>query len=108
MAIGGPLAILAVLFPSLFGKPKEIMQRYLALLTVMSVNSIAYIVHMAVQTWGGETLRGGWWASPLALWIFMAVVTLLGTVWVLAALPGDGQHRPDRWPGPQERRSDRL
>lgn len=81
VAIGGPLAILAALFPSLFGKPKEIMQRYLALLTVMSVNSIAYMIHLAAQTWGGETLRGTWWTSPLALWTFMAVVTLLGTAW---------------------------
>jgi outer membrane protein assembly factor BamB len=77
VAIGGPLAILSMLFPTLFGKPKEIMQRYLALLTTITITSTVYLLHV----WLYPSLRGHAWASPLVLWSFMAIATLLGAVW---------------------------
>jgi outer membrane protein assembly factor BamB len=71
VAIGGPLAILAMLFPSLFGSPREIMRRWLALLTVASVLSIVYLI---------EAIFPGW-LNPVVLWLSMALLTLLGVVW---------------------------
>jgi outer membrane protein assembly factor BamB len=70
VAIGGPLAILSMLFPTLFGKPKEIMKRYLALLTVASINSIVYLVCLYFE-----------WPSLPILFAFMTVVTALGIIW---------------------------
>ncbi|MBY0527239.1 MAG: PQQ-binding-like beta-propeller repeat protein [Gemmataceae bacterium] len=81
VAIGGPLAILAVLFPSLFGSPKDIFRRYSALLTVISINSLAYMLHLGLHTYFAQEIQGSWWASQPALWVFMAVVTLVGTYW---------------------------
>jgi outer membrane protein assembly factor BamB len=77
VAIGGPLAILSMLFPTLFGKPKEIMYRYMALLTVVTINSTAYIL----QAFFENSISQYWWGSPFAVWTFMAVVTLLGMIW---------------------------
>ena len=81
VAIGGPLAILSMLFPTLFGKPKEVFARYTALLTVASINSLLYLGYFLVQTYWPNAIAGTWWGSEMALWICMAVVTLLGTVW---------------------------
>jgi outer membrane protein assembly factor BamB len=77
IAIGGPLAILSMLFPTLFGKPKEIMSRYLALLTVSSIIGIVYIVRYFVE----KSIKEYWWGSELALWVFMTLATLLGLAW---------------------------
>lgn len=77
VAIGGPLAILSMLFPTLFGKPKEIMYRYMAMLTVVSINSTAYIL----QAFFENSIKGYWWGTPFALWTFMAIVTVIGMFW---------------------------
>ncbi len=77
VAIGGPLAILSMLFPTLFGKPKEIMYRYMALLTVITINSTAYIL----QAFFENSIKEYWWGTPFALWSFMAIVTVIGMIW---------------------------
>src|SRR5262249_4954654 len=64
-------------FPTLFGKPKEIMQRYLALLTVITINSTVYILRACFE----RSVKNTWWGSDRAIWIFMTVVTLVGLVW---------------------------
>jgi hypothetical protein len=88
VAIGGPLAILAMLFPSLFGSPREIMRRWLALLSVASVLSLVVLIQATFPGWLG--------ISWVALWLFMAVVTLLGTIWAWRRYLLPGQHcRPD-------------
>src|SRR5262249_15558340 len=77
VAIGGPLAILSMLFPTLFGKPKEIMYRYMALLTVITINSTVYLL----QAFFENSISDYWWGSSFAVWTFMAIVTVLGIVW---------------------------
>jgi outer membrane protein assembly factor BamB len=81
VAIGGPLAILSMLFPTLFGKPKEVMQRYLALLSVASINSIVYLLHIWLS--GYAWFRGSVVGPPIVVWSFMSVTTLLGTIWAI-------------------------
>jgi outer membrane protein assembly factor BamB len=75
--VGGPLAILAMLFPAVFGGLAMVMRRWMAALTVLSLNSTLYFV----QDWCLRWLVGSWWGTPLALWLTMAVVTLLGILW---------------------------
>jgi outer membrane protein assembly factor BamB len=76
--VGGPLAILAVLFPAVFGGLILVLRRWMAALTVLSVNSTLYLVH---QSWLAPRLLSSWWGTPLALWLSMAAVTLLGVLW---------------------------
>ncbi|MBL8799092.1 MAG: PQQ-like beta-propeller repeat protein, partial [Planctomycetia bacterium] len=81
VAIGGPLAILSMLFPTLFGSPKEVMQRYMALLTVASINSMVYLLHIWLS--GYDWFRTSLVGPPVVLWSFMSLTTLLGTVWAI-------------------------
>ncbi len=76
--VGGPLAILAMLFPAVFGGLILVLRRWMAALTVLSVNSTLYLAH---QKWFAPRLLSSWWGTPLALWLSMAVVTLLGVLW---------------------------
>jgi outer membrane protein assembly factor BamB len=76
--VGGPLAILAVLFPAVFGGLILVLRRWMAALTVLSVNSTLYLAH---QKWFAPRLLSSWWGTPAALWLSMAVVTLLGVLW---------------------------
>ena len=66
VAVGGPLAILAMLFPALFGKPQDVMRRWLALLSVASILSMLYLF---------------WWGSQVKLWQILAGLTLAGAAW---------------------------
>jgi outer membrane protein assembly factor BamB len=77
LGVGGPLAILAVLFPSLFGGVLLLFKRWAAFFTVISINSLLYCLHL---WWAGEYL-GAWWTPPAVLWFIMTVVTLLGAAW---------------------------
>jgi outer membrane protein assembly factor BamB len=70
--IGGPLAMLAMLFPSVFGGWK----RWLTLLSVACTNSTLY----TLQFWFAADLSGTVWGRASTLWIMMALVTLAGTV----------------------------
>jgi outer membrane protein assembly factor BamB len=75
--VGGPLAILAMLFPAVFGGLALVMRRWIAALTVLSLNSTLYFV----QDWCMRWLAGSWWGTPSALWLTMGLVTLLGILW---------------------------
>jgi outer membrane protein assembly factor BamB len=75
--VGGPLAILAMLFPAVFGGLMLVMRRWMVALSVLSLNSTLYLVH----DWCGRWLAGSWWGTPLALWLTMTVVTLVGLLW---------------------------
>src|SRR5262249_26055417 len=101
--VGGPLAILAMLFPAVFGGLTGQLKRWLALLTVISLNSLLYLLYD--WEWSCRWLKGTWWGSPLALWVFMTLLTLAGTLWAwrrhlravqadqpLAERPGRGEH----------------
>jgi outer membrane protein assembly factor BamB len=72
-----PLALLATLFPAIFGGLALLMRRWLVLLSIASLNSTLYLAH----TWLHSYFKDTWWGSNLALWTTMALVTLVGVVW---------------------------
>lgn len=71
--VGGPLAVLAMLFPTLFGGWK----RWLAFISVVCTTSTIYLLHW----WLGTSLHGTLWERPLVLWLALTTVTFLGCVW---------------------------
>jgi outer membrane protein assembly factor BamB len=75
--VGGPLALLAMLFPVLFGGLALVMRRWLAVLSVLSLNSTLYLVHR----WLVPSSVGLWWTTPVALWLAMTAITLAGLLW---------------------------
>jgi outer membrane protein assembly factor BamB len=76
--VGAPvLALLAMLFPALFGGLMLVLRRWMAGLSVLSLNSTLYLV----QSWLAPSLLNSWWGTPQALWLIMAAVTLLGLWW---------------------------
>jgi outer membrane protein assembly factor BamB len=77
LGVGGPLAILAVLFPSLFGGVLLLFKRWAAFFTVISVNSLLYCLHL----WFAGDFLDAWWSPPAVLWFVMTLVTLAGAVW---------------------------
>jgi outer membrane protein assembly factor BamB len=77
LGLGGPLAVLALLFPSLFGGVFVLFRRWLAFFSVISVISLLYLVRWI---WGNQ-LRGTWFETPGGLWFFLMVITILGTFW---------------------------
>lgn len=75
--VGGPLAILAMLFPAVFGGLMLVLRRWLAALSVLSINSTLYVTQDLCRRW----LVGSWWGTPSALWLTMTIVTLIGILW---------------------------
>ncbi len=71
--IAALLAILAMMFPTVFGGWK----RWLVLLTVLATNSTLY----GLQYWFATSLGDGWWGSSAALWLVMTCVVVLGSAW---------------------------
>jgi outer membrane protein assembly factor BamB len=71
--IGGPLAVLAMLFPTLFGSWK----RWLALISVTCTISTLYFIQWLVH----GSLADSWWGTPQVLWLGMMLVILLGALW---------------------------
>jgi outer membrane protein assembly factor BamB len=74
---GGLIAVLATLFPAVFGGLAIWFRRWLALLTVASLISTLYMLH----AWFGGYVKDYWWGTQLALWLFLAAVALVGAVW---------------------------
>ena len=71
--VGGPLAILAMLFPSVFGGWK----RWLSLISVTCTISTIYWLH----SWLSMSHLDAWWSSLFAYWMFMTLATLAGAFW---------------------------
>jgi outer membrane protein assembly factor BamB len=77
LGVGGPLAILALLFPAVFGGVLILFRQWVAFITVLSLNSTLLLV-----LWLFPNLaRGSAWNNPPVLWSTMTLVTLLGTIW---------------------------
>ncbi len=89
--VGGPLAFLALLFPVVFGGLMLVLRRWLAALSVLSLNSTLYVLQEVCRGW----LAGSWWGTPAALWLSMSVATLFGILWAwrrqLFSLAADDQ-----------------
>jgi len=77
LGIGGPLAILALLFPSVFGGVLVLFRRWLAFFSVVSAISLIYLVRWF---WGGD-LRQTWLGTPNGFWFALIVATFLGAFW---------------------------
>jgi outer membrane protein assembly factor BamB len=75
--VSGPLAILAMLFPAVFGGSMLVLRRWMAALSVLSLNSALYLLY----SWFGHRLASSWWGTPPALWLTMTVVNVLGFLW---------------------------
>src|SRR5207253_7494014 len=73
----GPIAVLAALFPAIFGGLALLMRRWLVLLTIASLNSTVFFLH----AWFRGPLGDSWWGSQTALWSTMTIITLAGLVW---------------------------
>lgn len=83
LGVGAPLALLALLFPAVFGGVLVLFRQWAAFLTVLSLNSLPLLI-LPLLDWFGVTLRGtwlGWTSSDAALLLYMIAVTLLGLLW---------------------------
>jgi outer membrane protein assembly factor BamB len=78
LGVGGPLAILALLFPSVFGGVLILFRQWLAFFTVLGLNSTLYLLHLG---FGDVWFRNTWWSSPTALWFVLTMVTAVGALW---------------------------
>ena len=78
IAVGGPIAILALLFPTVFGGVLILFRQWTAFLTFFSINSLILFLYV----WKGNTwLHGTWFEADRSIWIVITIVTLLCTVW---------------------------
>ncbi|VTS04930.1 outer membrane protein assembly factor BamB family protein [Tuwongella immobilis] len=73
----GPLAILAAVFPTVFGGLALLFRRWLVLLSAVSFISTAY----AAQLFWGHRLVGSWWGTPAALASLGILVAGSGAIW---------------------------
>jgi outer membrane protein assembly factor BamB len=73
----GPLAVLALLFPSVFGGVLVLFRRWAAFFAVLSVGSLAYLLH----GWFARDLRGSWVSTTAGLWVVLTLVTAAGLLW---------------------------
>jgi outer membrane protein assembly factor BamB len=79
IGVGAPLAVLALLFPSLFGGAALLLRRWGAFFAVFSINSLICLFYMLL---GAQLLSWtGGWATPKILWWLMTFVALLGLAW---------------------------
>jgi outer membrane protein assembly factor BamB len=79
--VGGPLAILAVLFPTVFGGLLLFFRRWLVAFSLAGLNSTLYLLHAWLAGWLRGTWWGTWWGTESALWVTMTLVTALGILW---------------------------
>jgi outer membrane protein assembly factor BamB len=75
--IMGPLALLAALFPAVFGGLAFFMRRWMVLLSVACLASTLYWLHH----WFQGSIRDHWWGTPAALWITLALLSAFGVWW---------------------------
>ena len=76
MLVVGPLALLAMLFPAVFGGLMLVLRRWTTVLTVLSINSLL----LFLQDWFNSYLITSWWGTPAALWLVMSLVTVCGAL----------------------------
>ncbi len=77
LGIYSPLAILAILFPTIFGGVVVVFRQWFAFITVLSINSTLYLLYR----WLGASLGKSWWGTDAGLWFVMTIIALLGTLW---------------------------
>ncbi len=75
--IVGPLALLATLFPTVFGGLALLMKRWMAAMSVCCTISTIYFLH----GWFFGRLEGTWFGTTVSLWLVMALISAVGAVW---------------------------
>ncbi len=73
----GPLALLAMLFPAIFGGLALWLRRWFVVFSVASLASVLYIL----RAWYGHSVRDSWWGTSIALWTVLAGLGLGGCIW---------------------------
>jgi len=81
MAVGAPLALLAMMFPSIFGGVFVLFRQWLAFITVISINSSILLVHWLLGEYATSVIRESWWSTPAGLWFIMTVVSMACALW---------------------------
>lgn len=77
LALAGPLAIIAALFPGLFARLAVGMKRWRAFLTIASLNSTIAVIYYFTR----EYLPDSKWLSLRMVTAEMMIITLIGLVW---------------------------
>lgn len=77
VVVGGPLALLALLFPAACGGLTLCFRRWRVPLTVLSTCSTFYLLH----SWFYSYFFDSWWESQLELWFFMALTAVVGLMY---------------------------
>jgi outer membrane protein assembly factor BamB len=77
LGVGAPLAILALLFPTVFGGVFILFRQWMALITVISLNSTLIFLNI----WLSPMFRSSWWSTDAALWIVMTACTFACLLW---------------------------
>ena len=102
VALGGILSLLAMIFPTVFGGLTGQVKRWLALISVASLNTTLLWVFDLFA----DRLQGTWWGTSLAEWLIMIGLTLVGVMWSwrrqlqrMAGTPA-----PDKPPDPSRNR----
>jgi len=77
VAIGGLLSLLAMLFPAVFGGLTGQLKRWMAMISVASLNGTL----IWLQDFFQQELGGTWWGTRTALWLTMTGITVAGLLW---------------------------
>jgi outer membrane protein assembly factor BamB len=78
LGIAGPIAILAILFPTVFGGVLILFRQWTAFITAFSLNSTLYLLYW----WkGGVWLRSTWWNTEPGIWFVMSLLTAICLLW---------------------------
>jgi outer membrane protein assembly factor BamB len=76
LGVGGPLAVLALLFPSVFGGVFVLFRRWLAFFTVISIISLLFLAR-----WLLNGVWQSWWLTTPGFSFLLIVTTAVGAHW---------------------------
>jgi len=77
VAIGGVVSLLAMLFPAVFGGLTGQLKRWMAVISVASLDSTLLFAHDLLTS----EFPGKWWGTKTALWLAMTLITVAGVLW---------------------------
>jgi outer membrane protein assembly factor BamB len=81
IGLGAPLAILALLFPTVFGGVFVLFRQWMAFITLISLNGTLLIFQWYLVAFHANLLRGTWWSDGAALWFLMTISTFVCAFW---------------------------
>jgi outer membrane protein assembly factor BamB len=77
LGLAGPLAILAILFPTVFGGVLILFRQWTAFIAMFSINSMLYMFYW----WNAAKWEGSWWGSDVGIWCVMTAVAIACCLW---------------------------